>query len=172
MEYLILAGSNLNNPPERLAEAVRRCSEAGLPPVRSSALYFSLPLGFESPHIFFNQAHVVDSGLAPPEVLNILLQIELEMGRHRLRQAGYQDRTIDLDILMLPEKTFRNAHLEIPHPRLHLRRFALVPAAELAPHWRHPVLNRTLAELLQQCPDQGPVKPWQAFKPSGLPPSF
>ncbi|MCS6982042.1 MAG: 2-amino-4-hydroxy-6-hydroxymethyldihydropteridine diphosphokinase [Flavobacteriales bacterium] len=157
MEYLILAGSNLNDPPARLAEVVQHLQKAGLPPLRSSALYRSAAWGYQSPHEFFNQAHILSSPQSPLHIFNVLMDIERRMGRQRSQEKGYTDRIIDLDILLAGQLVVNSDILVIPHPRMHLRRFALTPAAELAGSWIHPIYQLSVQELLNRCPDDAPV---------------
>lgn len=157
IRYLILAGSNLNDPPARLAEAGALLSRQVGRLIKSSAVYVSPAWGYESDAYYYNQAHILEFSKPPSELLKTLLDVERRMGRERNAGGGYQDRIIDLDILLAGNVALKNDALEIPHPRLHLRRFALVPAAEIAGQWPHPVLGVTLANLLEVCPDPLPV---------------
>ena len=79
------------------------------------------------------------------------------MGRKR-QQGGYQSRIIDIDILLYADRIIDTGNLQIPHPRLHLRRFVLMPLAELAPDLIHPVLKKSIQELLKQCIDTGRIE--------------
>lgn len=157
IRYLILAGSNLNDPPARLAEALDFLKDLPGKLIISSMVYCSPPWGYSSSALYYNQAHVLESPLKPPALLEELLAVECAMGRLRSHSPGYQDRTIDLDILLAEDLVWQEEALKIPHPRLHIRRFALVPAAEIAGSWRHPILKETLNELLARCADPLPV---------------
>ena len=97
--------------------------------------------------------------LAPEEMLRQLLDIEAQLGRVRHPDAvGYSSRTADLDILYFGDRVIHSPTLTVPHPRLHLRRFAMVPMCEIAPEMVHPVLHQTQSELLRLCPDQGQIR--------------
>jgi 2-amino-4-hydroxy-6-hydroxymethyldihydropteridine diphosphokinase len=105
---------------------------------------------------FINQVVACETDLPPPALLDLCLRIEQEMGRVRTRDKG--PRSIDLDLLLYGDLVLRAEGLNIPHPRLHLRRFVLIPLAEIAPRVIHPVLGLTIVELLARCPDQGLVE--------------
>ena len=111
----------------------------------------------QSTQWFLNQVVEVETKLEPAEVMESLILIEEELGRTRKlgTDVGYQSRTIDLDILYYDDKVIQEAQLEIPHPRLHLRRFTLLPLVEIAEHLKHPIFQHTQLELLASCQDQG-----------------
>ena len=121
-----------------------------------SAVYQTAPWGVEEQPAFLNQALAVETELAPEEVLRHLLDIEHELGRVRYERWGARD--IDIDMLYYGNLVMDTARLTLPHPRLHERRFALVPLSEIAPHFVHPVLGVDNATLLTQCPDAGEVR--------------
>ena len=151
--YLLL-GSNLGNKTANLKKATDALrSFAGTIPVQSH-LYASPPWGFEHNEDFVNQAVLLETELAPHELLAGIHDIESEMGRVREpEQAGYQARIIDIDIIYFNRDIIKTASLEIPHPRIHLRRFVLVPLDEIAPDFLHPVLQKTQTQLLKECSD-------------------
>jgi 2-amino-4-hydroxy-6-hydroxymethyldihydropteridine diphosphokinase len=114
-------------------------------------LYETAAWGNTNQPAFYNQAIMLITPLSPETLLELLLAIELEMGR--AREEKYGPRTIDLDILMIDDKVLDTPKLTIPHPHLHSRRFALLPLAEIAPSLHHPILDKTIHELLLNCPD-------------------
>ncbi len=98
---------------------------------------------------FLNAAVLVETGDHPSAVLALCLRIEAEAGRRRESEIRWGPRPLDLDLLIVPGLVVLTPELELPHPRLAVRRFALAPAVELVPDWRHPRLHTTLAELAQ-----------------------
>ena len=124
-----------------------------------SSAYESEPWGFEADEWFLNRAVLVDTGLEPAEMMRQLLDIEADLGRIRDPEAtGYASRPIDLDILYFGDRVVQEDGLAIPHPRLHLRRFALLPVCELMPDFVHPVFHLTQIELLERCPDRSETR--------------
>ena len=154
----VLFGSNMGDKDKVFEEACllinNRCGRI----VAMSSAYESEPWGFEAEEWFLNRLVVVETELGPETLLAELLGIEAELGRVRHpEKQGYASRTADLDILYYGDRVIRKASLTVPHPRLHLRRFALVPLCELVPELVHPVLQATQRELLLHCPDESKV---------------
>ena len=154
----MLFGSNMGDKNEIFAQACllinNRCGRI----VAVSSAYESEPWGFEAEEWFLNRLIVVETDLEPEEMLRQLLEIEKELGRVRHPEAeGYTSRTVDLDILYFGNRITVSDNLIVPHPRLHQRRFALVPLCELVPDFVHPVFHLTQAELLERCPDDSTV---------------
>lgn len=155
---VVLAGGNLGDVKSNLMQALRLLQEQVGTVVRASSIYLSAPWGMEGAPPFLNQAWLIETNWSAARLMDTLLNIELRMGRERSHpDVGYQNRTLDLDILLMVDEVYQG-QLNIPHPRLHLRRFALMPLVEVWPDWRHPQLGLTADELLQQCEDQGAVE--------------
>lgn len=150
----ILLGSNVGDR-ELLIDAaidniVDRCGSV----VGKSSLYESEPWGFESEFNFLNQVIMIETVLEPHELLRRVLQIEIELGRDRLtKYEGYVSRPIDIDILYYDDYVTDTVDLTVPHPRLHLRSFTLLPLCEIAPDFEHPVFRKRNSELLNECKD-------------------
>jgi 2-amino-4-hydroxy-6-hydroxymethyldihydropteridine diphosphokinase len=152
----LLIGGNLGDREENLSQA-RSLIEASCGIVReASAVYETAAWGITDQPDFLNQVLMIETMLSPDELMDRLLAAEQEIGRYRGEKYG--PRSIDMDILLFDDIVLDKKHLQIPHPRLAERRFALVPLCELAPQISHPVLGDTILELLSACQDPLPVK--------------
>ncbi len=120
-----------------------------------SSIYETAAWGKTDQPMFLNQVVEIITVLSPKELLQKILNIERQLGRARHEKFG--PRTIDIDILFYNEERHNSPSLTIPHPALQYRRFALTPMNEIAPGFVHPVLKKTIAELLEECPDDLPV---------------
>lgn len=152
--YLSL-GSNLGDRLANLRTALERMAAAGIEVRRVSSFYKTEPVGFASQAWFVNCVAEVRTRLMPLQLLKTLKSIERALGRRSGVPKG--PRPIDIDILLYENAVVRSAALTIPHLRLGERRFVLVPLRELAPHVRHPVVNRTVLEMLQDTRDLSQV---------------
>lgn len=148
----LLIGGNLGNRYAYLQEAVRLIQESCGNIVHSSAIYETAAWGKTDQPSFYNQALVLETPLAPDDLMQHLLDIETAMGRKRTEKLG--PRIIDLDILLIDGLVLSSPLLQLPHPALPNRRFALLPLSEVAPMLVHPVLHKTIAELLTDCTDE------------------
>ncbi len=149
---VLLLGSNLGDSKALILKA-KNLLEINLGPcVLNSSLYKSEAWGFDTTDSFLNQVLVFDSDLNPKEILHIALDIEDKLGRERISD-GYSSRTMDIDLLFYDQEIIKEDNIEIPHPRLHLRRFTLEPLVEIMPDFVHPIIHKTLHKLLVNCTD-------------------
>lgn len=151
----ILTGGNLGDRLQNLQSAAEMVEERCGDIIALSSVYETAAWGNTDQPSFYNQVLVLQTGMAPEALMNELLAIEKELGRVREEKMG--PRTIDLDILLIDELQLQQPGLVVPHPSLHLRRFALVPLAEVGASRIHPTFKKTIAELLTDCPDGLPV---------------
>jgi len=154
---ILLLGGNRGNTGHVLREAHKLIEQCVGGVRKYSAIYKSPPWGFEDTQWFLNQVLFVETSLTVREVLEKTQQIEQEMGRQKKTTTQYEGRLVDIDILFYDEVIVSSPDLTVPHPRLHLRRFTLVPLQELAPEMIHPVLNKSITSLLELCPDTSEV---------------
>jgi 2-amino-4-hydroxy-6-hydroxymethyldihydropteridine diphosphokinase len=146
--YLSL-GSNLDDRFANLEEAIRRLREFGSITARSS-VYETEPMEVKSQPWFLNCVIALETGMTSQQLLATVLAIEQSMGRRRIQHKG--PRTIDIDILFFGDSIEESATLTVPHPALHQRRFVLEPMAEIAPELQHPILKKTVREMLNDLP--------------------
>ena len=154
-EVIVLGGGNVGNTSARLAKAAKLMEERIGRVVGSSSQRESEAWGFEATEPFLNQAFAVKTTLPAEQVLETLLDIERELGRNReseyqqkiLRGEVYASRVIDLDILLYGEERIVTPHLQIPHPRLLQREFALAPLEELK-GWSREECQRRVLEIV------------------------
>ena len=148
----LLLGGNLGDVENTFKKALDALDAAGLKLVRASALYQSEAWGEGVRGIFYNQAVSVLTVEDPLRLLKLINNIEAKLGRKRT-PGVIASRTLDIDILFFDDKVVSLPELVIPHPRLHMRRFALLPLSEIAPGLRHPLLDKTVKELLEETGD-------------------
>lgn len=157
-KVILLLGGNLGNTKNFLTQAIQQLSAIFGQPILASSLYKSEPWGFEASQNFINQVIEFHTDMSPDEILNYTQKIEKTLGRQQKNGTQYESRPIDIDILFYDDLCLETEQLTIPHPLLHHRRFTLLP---LTDHWAefiHPVLNKSINELTDECTDQSPVK--------------
>lgn len=147
-EFTLLMGANRGDPHATFARATTLIEDRIGPILASSRDHWTSPWGFDDDRLFLNRAILMDSTRNPQDVMDKLLAIEEELGRVREEGIRYTSRTIDIDILFAGSLTINLPDLQLPHPRVHERAFALGPAADIVPGLVHPVLHRTVLDLL------------------------
>jgi 2-amino-4-hydroxy-6-hydroxymethyldihydropteridine diphosphokinase len=150
----LLLGSNLGNRKQNLEQAIQKINLSCGSIVKQGSFYETAPWGKLEQANFLNVAVEISTLLNPKQLLQNTLKIEEEMGRIRLPQNQWGERLIDIDILYFGDMIVNEENLQIPHPRIAQRRFALVPMAEIAADFVHPKLAKTQTELLDACPDK------------------
>ena len=148
-------GSNHGNKEQNLRLALQALTHTGIQVLNVSSIYATEPVDFKNQDWFLNQVISVETSFKPEELLTYALKVEQSLGRQRTIPKG--PRSIDIDILLYNHFVIENAGLAIPHPRLHLRRFVLVPLAEIAAEAIHPIFKQPIAALLEKCPDSSQV---------------
>ena len=154
-------GSNLGDRAGYLLLAVRGMLDAGLDVIRLSSIYETAPVDNVHQPPFLNMVAELRGPTLPSseQTLARLLRIEYSLGRTRNVPMG--PRTLDLDLLIVKDERITTEFLTLPHPRLHQRRFVLVPLNELVPNLIHPTLGKTVHELLETTPDKSEVIRWK-----------
>lgn len=148
----LLLGSNMGDKAQMLRSARSGLVSIGCKIAASSAVYRSAPWGFDASEWFFNQALLVETESDALPLLHNILRIEQRLGR--LREGdGYASRRIDIDILYYNETIIESPELTLPHPRMQLRKFVLMPLAEISPDKVHPVFGLTSLQMLMQSAD-------------------
>jgi 2-amino-4-hydroxy-6-hydroxymethyldihydropteridine diphosphokinase len=122
-----------------------------------SSYYLTTPWGYQSDNLFLNQVVFLETQLDPYILLTALQQIERAAGRIPATLSHYYDRPLDIDLLVYDERIISDPILTLPHPKMHLRQFVLVPFTEIAPTLKHPIFHQTMEQLLAICSDTSTV---------------
>lgn len=155
-QVFLLLGSNLGDRRSLLTETIKHIEQQVVPVTVASSVYETQSWGKTDEPDYLNQVIMLYTDEAPELLLHTLLSIEQEMGRERRMRWGA--RVIDVDILFYGDSVIDTPELQIPHPRLHERRFTLEPLAEIAPGFVHPVFNKDVLQLLNELHDSLIVK--------------
>jgi len=156
---ILLIGGNLGNRTGNLQKAVQLIAETAGEVIQTSALYQTAPWGAVDQPDYLNQGVEIRTSLDALTLLHTLLEIERKIGR--IRQEKWGARVIDIDLIFFNDSIHSLPELKVPHPRMHLRRFVLVPLLEIIPDYMHPVLHKTVRELAATCPDTLPANRYQ-----------
>lgn len=153
--YLLL-GSNMGNRSELLSNALKEIESHAGKILKTSSVYETAPWGVTNQNDYLNQAVLIETSLAPLSLFSELKEIEREAGR--TDQKKYAPRTLDIDILFYDDLVLNSEELTIPHPKIQLRKFVLVPLKEIAQELIHPVFKKSVSLLLIECDDTLDVK--------------
>lgn len=151
--YLCLGG-NIGNRETSIQLAISEISERVGALTAASSIYQTEAWGVTNQQPYLNVCVEVKTALSSTELIDVLLDIEKQLGRERPDNEEYASRTIDIDILFYNQDNVDTPKLSIPHPRLHLRKFVLIPLCDIIPNFLHPVLNKSIFSLLNECDDK------------------
>ena len=156
-QAVLLLGTNLGDGINNLKKVISLLENQNESISKISSVYKTEPWGFESQNWFYNLVVVLYTKKDIDSFFGTITEIEKEMGRNEKTTPGYADRLIDIDILFFGNLIINRPELCVPHPRLHLRNFALYPLCEVMPDFIHPVINKSLKQLSEECNDNGIV---------------
>ena len=156
MKYYLSLGSNLGDRRENLIKAIHLLMNKGIKITKISSIYLTQPVEFLEQNWFYNLVVEAEAKFQPFELLNLIKEIEKEMGRKTVIKKG--PRNIDIDIILAEERIIKSEKLRIPHPKMHLRNFVLAPLNEISPDVIHPELNKNIKTLFAQSQDNSVVK--------------
>lgn len=163
-QVVLIIGGNLDDRMALIDQCRKMLDDVLGTASLNSAVYESEAWGGKSSGNYLNQVLVYETDFSPMEILDEIHSIEKQMGRDRIKKWG--NRTMDVDILFIADEIIDTDLLSVPHPYLHLRRFALTPLAEILPDHKHPIIHKTILELLEGCPDNSKVWKFQEKNPA------
>lgn len=160
-EVYLLTGGNMGDRLLNLQQAYLKIEKQAGTILKKSAVYETAAWGLTAQNAFLNQVLLLSTSSGAQELLQILLSIEQQSGRKRVIKMG--PRVIDIDILFFNNEIISTANLTVPHPQIANRRFVLTPLNEIAPGFVHPVLQKTITQLLEMCQDNLDVKEYKGL---------
>lgn len=160
--YLCLGG-NIGDRESTLKQALLKIEKVIGKITSQSGVYETEAWGVENQQAYLNQCIEVKTNLSANSLIKAILSIEKELGRMRVTGNNYEPRTIDIDILFYNNDIIHKPKLIVPHPRLHLRKFVLMPLNEIASNYLHPILNKTTFSLLTDCNDSSDVSNFKSI---------
>lgn len=149
-------GGNIGNKHNNFEKVLKIIEKELGTIIKKSSIYETPPWGFETKDNFWNQIILIDTTLSPQELLHSIQNIEKQFCRKR-KDIGYNSREMDIDILYFDDIFIDTETLIIPHPKMELRKFVLVPLNEIAPDLKHPLLRFTSFEMLENCKDSSVI---------------
>ncbi len=156
--YLLL-GANQGDASINFNVAIKLISETIGEVISTSSYYNCEPWGYESSNCYTNIALCVDTNFKALEILDRTQAIEKQLGRKdKTVGVNYTDRVLDIDLLDYNGECFHNERLTLPHPRMHRRKFALLPLADIAPNYKHPLLRLSIEEMFEMMSDPSIVE--------------
>jgi len=157
-KVFILLGSNLGDKFVLINKAINLLVLEAGELITASDIFFSAPWGYDSTNHFYNAVIQMETNLNPDELLQKCIEIEQKLGRKEKEKPEYEDRIIDIDILFYGQQIIHLPDLTIPHPRMHLRKFTLLPLRQIAPDFIHPIFQKSISQLLNECEDDSKVE--------------
>lgn len=155
-EVFLCLGGNLGNRLENIEKAIFLIQKKAGKLVQTSSVYETAAWGSNSQNKYLNLCVQIETALNAPDLLTVLLAIEQKLGRNRGNYRN-SDRTIDIDILLFNQDIIHSKTLTVPHPRMAMRKFVLIPLSEISEELKHPVLKQKISTLLKKCTDKLPV---------------
>ncbi|MBO9586848.1 MAG: 2-amino-4-hydroxy-6-hydroxymethyldihydropteridine diphosphokinase [Flavobacterium sp.] len=151
-QVVLSIGSNQGSRLENIQNCIDLIHQNVGTVIQVSKLYETPAWGFES-DAFYNCALLLHTNSSAQKILNQILKVEKELGRIRLNQEGYQSRIIDVDLIAFDDEIIETEKLKVPHPLMQNRNFVLLPMQDLKLNWKHPILQKTISELIAVTPD-------------------
>lgn len=152
-QVVLSIGSNQGNRLENIQNCIDLIHQKVGSVIKVSKLYETPAWGFES-DAFYNCALLLHTNFSAQKILNQVLKVEKELGRIRSNQEGYQSRIIDVDLIVFDDEIIDSEKLKVPHPLMQNRNFVLLPIQDLKLNWKHPILQKTISELIAVTPDE------------------